>query len=101
MNDSTTPENTSQTLTNVGASNSEITLTNTLGTWSIDAVGSGWANWMFHYRRNSHFDISSSNLDRIPLNSRARYELDLLVTDGVTNNSILHSNSQYSRLLEQ
>ena len=42
------------------------------------------------FKDDSRFEMTSAELSEIPLDSKARIQLDVTIPDGVTNNSILH-----------
>ena len=99
LNDSTTAErNTNPSLSNL-SNVSEGTATTDIGRWILpggfkdfnDPTSTGWqANNPHSVNRDSKIEISSAELGKIPLDSRARIELNLRVPDGVTNESTLH-----------
>ena len=63
-------------------------LSTTLGTWTL--ANTAWSSGSPHKTKGSTFDITSAQLAVVPLDSRARFELDRTVPDGVTEKSTLH-----------
>ena len=85
LNDSNSAEDTADPpLSNVG----EGMLSTTLGTWTL--ASGAWSSGSPHKTKGSMFDITSEQLAIVPLDSRARFELDRTVPDGVTEKSTLH-----------
>ena len=84
LNDSTVAENTP-----VSQTGSSGTVPTDYGNWILDNSWSSSGGQPF-YITESRFQISSANLDNIPLDSKARIELNLSMPDGVTNKSTLH-----------
>ena len=84
LNDSTVAENTPDSQT--GSSG---TVTTDYGNWILD---NNWRNsgGQPFFTTASRFRISSANIGNIPLDSKARIELNLSMPDGVTNKSTLH-----------
>ena len=68
---------------------SDGTVTTDIGRWTIPA--GGWSGHNPHkIKWNSKFQISSTEIANIPLDSRARIRLNLRVPDGVEEHSTLH-----------
>ena len=86
LNGSTTGEGIADSETNVGHG----TFSTDIGKWVLPSGNWDNRHSPHNFNDDSRFEMTSSELAKIPLDSRARIELDVSVPTGVTNKSILH-----------
>ncbi len=86
LNGSNMAEDTGDTKTDI----SHGTLETKVGRWILP--GGDWddRHAPHTFKDDSRFEMTSAELSEIPLDSKARIQLDVTIPDGVTNNSILH-----------
>ena len=84
LNDSVIPEGTTPSQT---GGNGTLNISTPFGSWEL--VGNWYGADPFK-RRNSKFNITSENINNIPINTKARIELHLSIPNGISSVTTLH-----------